>query len=31
MGKKILFDIWSMGGKEISIEESMKNKEKVCT
>jgi hypothetical protein len=30
MGKKFLFDIWSMGGKEIFGEELMKNK-KVCT
>jgi hypothetical protein len=29
--KKILYEIWKMAGKEISIEESIKNREKVCT
>jgi hypothetical protein len=28
--KKLLSDIWTKGGKKINIEESMKNKEKVC-
>jgi hypothetical protein len=28
--KKFLSDIWSMGRNEINIEESMKNREKVC-
>lgn len=28
--KKFLSDIWSKGGKEVSIEESLKNKQKVC-
>jgi hypothetical protein len=31
MGEKFISDIWSKDRKEISIEESMKNKEKVCT
>jgi hypothetical protein len=29
-GKKFLSDIWSKGGKEIALEESMKNREMVC-
>jgi hypothetical protein len=30
MVQKILSSIWNIGGKGISIEESMKNSEKVC-
>jgi hypothetical protein len=29
-GKKFLSDIWSKGGKEITLEESKKNIDKVC-
>jgi hypothetical protein len=29
-GKSSYFYIWTKGGKKISIEESMKNREKVC-
>jgi hypothetical protein len=28
-GKKFLLDVWTKGGKEIALEESKKNKEKV--
>jgi hypothetical protein len=28
---KLLFDIWTKGGKEIALEESRKNREKVFT
>jgi hypothetical protein len=31
LSKKFLYKIWKKGGKEISIDESIKNREKVCT